>query len=136
MGFGLDGSALRLGEVFASCLCFSGGDGKSSVEAWYTTALEIEESLSGVVDSHVRIFVADVIKSLDTVDRTILDCVLLIVSSVRSTDAQKVPTPTKKHRQPSFPSHQSRAHRNVCHIKRCNGVLPTSLRSSSSAIGS
>ena len=32
--------------------------------------------LSGVVDSDVRLFVADVIKSFDTVDRGILDRVL------------------------------------------------------------
>ena len=55
---------------------FSAGGGRSSVEAWYTTALDIEESLSGIVDSDVRIFVADVIQSFDTVDRVVLDCVL------------------------------------------------------------
>ena len=49
------------------------GGGRSFVEAWYTIALEIEEVLAGAVDSHVRGFVADVIKSLDTVDRGILD---------------------------------------------------------------
>ena len=48
---------------------FSAGDGRSSVEAWYSTALDIEESLAGVLDSDVHIFVADVIKSFDTVDR-------------------------------------------------------------------
>ena len=31
---------------------------RSSVEAWYTTALEMKESLSGAVDSHVRLFVS------------------------------------------------------------------------------
>ena len=36
------------------------GGGRSSVEAWYTTALDIEEVLSGVVDSDVHLFVADV----------------------------------------------------------------------------
>ena len=40
------------------------------------TALDIEEVLSGVVQSDVHIFVADVIKSFDTVDRGILDRVL------------------------------------------------------------
>ena len=30
---------------------FCAGGGRSSVEAWYTTALDIEEVLSGVVDS-------------------------------------------------------------------------------------
>ena len=46
------------------------------MEAWYTTALDIEEVLSGAVDSHVHLFVADVVKSFDTVDRGILDSVL------------------------------------------------------------
>ena len=43
--------------------------GRGSVEAWYTTALDIEEVLAGAADSHVHLFVADVIKSFDTVDR-------------------------------------------------------------------
>ena len=55
---------------------FSAGGGRGSVEAWYTTALDIEEVLSGAVDSHVHLFVADAIKSFDTVDRGILDSVL------------------------------------------------------------
>ena len=55
---------------------FSAGGGRGSVEAWYTSALDIEEVLSGASDSHVHLFVADVIKSFDTVDRGILDCVL------------------------------------------------------------
>ena len=42
---------------------FSAGGGRSSVEAWYTTALDIEEVLSRVVDSDVHLFVADVGKS-------------------------------------------------------------------------
>ena len=54
----------------------SAGNGRSSVEAWYTTALDIEEVLSGAVDTHVHIFVADVVKSFDTVDRCFLDRVL------------------------------------------------------------
>ena len=49
---------------------------RTSVEAWFTTALDIEEVLSGVVQDDVHIFVADVIKSFDTVDRGILDRVL------------------------------------------------------------
>ena len=48
----------------------------SAVEAWYTFALDIEEDLSGAADSHVHLFVADVVKSFDTVDRGILDRVL------------------------------------------------------------
>ena len=55
---------------------FSAGGGRGSVEAWYTSALDIEEVLSGSSDSHVHLFVADVIKSCDTVDRKILDRVL------------------------------------------------------------
>ena len=52
---------------------YSAGNGRSSVEAWYTTALDIYEVLEGAVDAHVHIFVADVVKSFDTVDRSILD---------------------------------------------------------------
>ena len=58
-----------------SCV-FSAGGGRSSVEAWFTTALDIEEVLSGVVQDDVHVSVADVIKSFDTVDRSILDRVL------------------------------------------------------------
>ena len=47
---------------------FSAGGGRSSVEAWYTSALDVEEVLAGAV--------ADVVKSFDTVDRSILDRVL------------------------------------------------------------
>ena len=50
----------------------SAGGGRSSVEAWFSTALDIEEVLTGAVDSHVHLFVADVIKSFDTVDMGIL----------------------------------------------------------------
>ena len=38
--------------------------------------LDIEEVVSGASDSHLHLFVADVIKSFDTVDRKILDRVL------------------------------------------------------------
>ena len=55
---------------------YCAGNGRSSVEAWYTSALDIEEVLVGAVDTHVHIFVADVVKSFDTVDRGILDRVL------------------------------------------------------------
>ena len=55
---------------------FSAGDGRSSVEALYTTALDIQEVLSGVVDSDVHLFVADVVESFDTVDMGVLDLVL------------------------------------------------------------
>ena len=46
------------------------------MEAWYSTSNEIEEAISGIVDEDVHIFVADVVKSFDTDDRNILDCVL------------------------------------------------------------
>ena len=52
------------------------GNGLSSVEAWSTTALDIEEFLSGTGDNQLHVMVADVIKSFDTVDRSILDCAL------------------------------------------------------------
>ena len=55
---------------------FSCGGWRGSVEAWYTSSLDIEEVLAGAADSHVHLFVADVVKSFDTVDRVILDCVL------------------------------------------------------------
>ena len=55
---------------------FSAGGGRGSVEAWYTSSLDIEEVLTGAADYHVHLFVADVIKSFDTVGRGILDRVL------------------------------------------------------------
>ena len=55
---------------------FSAGGGRGSVEAWYTTALDIEEVLAGATDSDVHLFVADVVKSFDTVGRGILYRVL------------------------------------------------------------
>ena len=55
---------------------FSAGGGRGSVEAWYTSSLDIEEVLAGAADSHVHLFVADVVESFDTVDRGILDRVL------------------------------------------------------------
>ena len=70
---------LQLEDWFRSWVpdsVFSAGVGCSSVEAWNTTALSVEEVLSGVTDSDVHLFVADVIKSFDTVDRGILDKVL------------------------------------------------------------
>ena len=55
---------------------FSAGGGRGSVEAWCTSALDIEEVLAGAADSHLHLFVADVVKSFDTVDRDVLDRVL------------------------------------------------------------
>ena len=54
----------------------SAGKGVSSVDAWYATAIDIEEVLSQAGHSDFHIFVADVVKSFDTVDRDILDCTL------------------------------------------------------------
>ena len=45
----------------------------SSVEAWFSTALDIEEVLSGAGGDQLHVIVADVIESFDTVDRSILD---------------------------------------------------------------
>ena len=55
---------------------FSAGNGRSSVEAWFSTALDIEACLAGGVEGDVHLFVADVVKSFDTVDRGVLDMVL------------------------------------------------------------
>ena len=69
---------VQLEAYFRSCVpdsVFSAGGG-SSVEAWYTTALDIEEVLSCVVESDLHLFVADVTKSFDTVDCGVLDGVL------------------------------------------------------------
>ena len=55
---------------------FSAGGGRGSVEAWYSTSLDFEEVLSGAADSDVHLFVADVTKFFDAVDRGVLDRVL------------------------------------------------------------
>ena len=47
---------------------FSAGGGRGSVKGWYATALDLEVSLSSALVSDVHIFVADVVKSFDTVD--------------------------------------------------------------------
>ena len=62
-----------LGYLLPVC---SAGGGRSSVDAWFSSVLDIEECLSGGVDSDVHLFVADVVKSFDTVDRSVLDRVL------------------------------------------------------------
>ena len=46
------------------------------------SSLDIEEVLAGAADSHVHLSVADVIKSFDTVDRSILDRVMLILNTM------------------------------------------------------
>ena len=59
---------------------FSAGKGVSSVDAWYATSIDIEEVLSHARHSDFHIFVADVVKSFDTVDRTFL--IVLLVDLV------------------------------------------------------
>ena len=63
-------------ERWLSESVFSLGNGVSSVEAWFSTALEIDEVLSGVGGDQLHVMVADVIKSFDTVRRSILDSIL------------------------------------------------------------
>ena len=46
------------------------------LRAWFSTALDIEDVLSGTGGDQLHVMVADVIKSFDTVDRSILDCTL------------------------------------------------------------
>ena len=43
---------------------FSAADGHGSVDAWYSTASDFEEVLSGLSESHVHVFVADVVYPL------------------------------------------------------------------------
>ena len=75
-------ASLRLGhlkdwvERWVPQSVFSLGKGVSSVEAWFSTALDIQEVLSGAGGDQLHVMVADVIKSFDTVDRSILDCAL------------------------------------------------------------
>ena len=75
-------ASLRLGhlrewvEGWLPTLMYSLGNGFSSVEAWFSTALDIEEVLSGTGGDQLHVMFADVIKSFDAVDRSILDCAL------------------------------------------------------------
>ena len=62
--FGLLSVWSILGDWFQSWVpdsVFSAGGGRGSVEAWYTSSLDIEEVLTGAVDSHIHLFVADVV---------------------------------------------------------------------------
>ena len=45
------------------------------MEAWCSSALDFEVVLSGLNESPVHVFVADVIECFDTVDRGVLDFV-------------------------------------------------------------
>ena len=73
--FGLDifGSGLRSGcpsqfsVLVKVCLLLGPG---------FSTALDIEEVLSGIGGDQLHVMVADVIKPFDTVDRCTLDCAL------------------------------------------------------------
>ena len=66
-------ASLRLGhlrewvEGWLPKSVFSLGNGLSSVEAWFSTALDIEEVLSGAGGGQLHVMVAYVIKSFDTV---------------------------------------------------------------------
>ena len=53
---------------------FNAGSGRGSVEAWYTSSLDVEEVLTGAADSHVHLFVADAVKSFDTDDGDLGSC--------------------------------------------------------------
>ena len=55
---------------------FSFSKGLSSVESWFSTAVDIEEVLSGTGGDQLHVLVADVIQSFDTDDRSIWDCAL------------------------------------------------------------
>ena len=62
-------ASLRLGhlrdwvEGWLPKSVFSLGNGLSSIEAWFSTALDIEEVLSGTGGDQLHVMVADVIKS-------------------------------------------------------------------------
>ena len=75
-------ASLRLGhlrewvEGWLPKSVYSLGNGLSSVEASFSTAFVVEDVLSGSGGDQLHVMVADVIKSFDTVDRSILDCAL------------------------------------------------------------
>ena len=75
-------ASLRLGhlrewvEGWLPKSVYSSGNGLSSVEAWFSTALDIEDVLSGTGGDQLHVMVADVIESFDTVDRSVWDCAL------------------------------------------------------------
>ena len=75
-------ASLRLGhlrewvEGWVPTSVFSLGNGLSLVEVWFSTAIDIEEVLSWTGRDQLHVMVADVIKSFDTVDRSILVCAL------------------------------------------------------------
>ena len=73
-------SSLRLGHLqewvqgWVPRSVFSLGNGVSSVEAWFSTALDIEKVLAQIGGDQLHVMVADVIKSFDT--WSVLDCAL------------------------------------------------------------
>ena len=72
-------ASLRLGHLKHGRVpksVFSLGNGVSSVEAWFSTALDIEEMLAQIGSGQLHVMVADAIKFFATVDRSILDCAL------------------------------------------------------------
>ena len=75
-------ASLRLGRLkewvvgWVPMSVFSLGNGVSSVGAWFSTALDIEEVLAQIGGDKLKVMVADVIKSFYTVDRSTLDCAL------------------------------------------------------------
>ena len=40
---------------------------------WCSTVIDVDECLAGVVDTHVNVFVADVMKSCHPVDRCVIE---------------------------------------------------------------
>ena len=58
------GASGGLVQIMGSRVVYSAAGGRSSVEAWYTTALENEESLCGAVDTHVHLVIPDVVDFL------------------------------------------------------------------------
>ena len=76
MGLSSAHSSQRLGSGLDSTVCVQSGGGGSSVEAWFSTAMDIEEVLSRAGGDQLHVMVPDVVKSFDTVDWFIMDCAL------------------------------------------------------------
>ena len=57
-------------------LVFSLGNRASSVDAWFSSAVEIDEVLSEASVNQLHVLVFNIILSFETVDRSILDCAL------------------------------------------------------------
>ena len=76
LGFHQTWAFCRIGLVLLLCLPFrvQCWKGVLSVDAWCATALDVEEVLSEGRPGDLHIFLADVVKSFDTVDRDIPEC--------------------------------------------------------------